>query len=220
MAASFGGALDGLLSISFISLLQELLGLLRQAAAFVAERRLQGIYDVLDQCRTVTLQDASGRVASVETMQRLRFRQNYVTAIADYAWGEGDIYANYRCTPGEPVDCYTEGSRHVMLISLREHQNAGDEISLHTERRIASGFMRNEEYWESEVYHRTQRMELRIIFPKERLCQRATVTVRSTGKTVALGPECYHTLPDGRQVLCWTQTKPRLNERYLLRWVW
>lgn len=218
MASS--GALDALLSTSFVSLLQELLGLFRQAAAFVAERRLQGLYDVLEQCRTVTLHDPQGRVATVDTVQRLRFRQNHITAITDYAWGEGELFADYRCTPGMPVDRYAVGSRQVMLISLREHQNAGDELCLRTHRKIRNGFSQTEEYWESDVYHRTRRMELRIIFPRARPCQRATVTVRSTGKTVALGPDCFQAFPDGRLALIWAIQRPRLNERYLLRWVW
>lgn len=220
MAPSGSGALDALLSTSFISLLQEFLGLLRQAAAFVAERRLQGLYDVLDQRRTVTLHDASGRVATVDTVQRLRFRQNHVTAITDYAWGEGQLFTDYRCTPGAPVDYYRVGSRHVVLISLREHKNAGDALCLHTHRRVENGFSKSEEYWECDVYHRTKRMELRIVFPRERPCRRATVTVRSTGKTVALGPACFQTLPDGRLAFTWEINRPRLSERYLLRWVW
>jgi hypothetical protein len=98
--------------------------------------------------------------------------------------------------------------------------NVGDELVLRTTRRIVNGFVRSEEYWESDVYHRTRRMELRIIFPHGRPCQRATVTVRSTGRTAALGSDCYHILIDGRQELIWILDKPRLNERYLLTWVW
>jgi hypothetical protein len=214
------GALDALLSTSFVSLLQEFIGLLRQAVAFVEERRLQGLYDVLEQRRTITLLDPQGHMATVDTIQRLRFRQNHITALTDYAWGEGELFADYRCTPGVPVDCYRVGSRQVLLISLREHQNAGDQLCLRTHRRIERGFVRREEYWESDVYHRTQRMQLRIIFPKERPCQRATVTARSTGQAIALGPACYQTLPDGRMALVWAKARAKLHERYLLRWIW
>jgi hypothetical protein len=212
--------LQDMLSWDLIASLASLFDLLRRLAAWVGAHRLQGIYDVLDQRRTVTIHDASGRIASVDTLQRVRFRQNHVTAITEYAWGEGELFADYCCTPGVPVDRYAEGSRQVILISLREHKNAGDDLCLRSHRRILEGFIRPEEYWESDVCHRTHRIEVRIIFPTERKCQRATVTVRSTGKTVALGPECYHILPDGRQALCWTNIRPRLNERYLLRWVW
>lgn len=209
-----------LLSSSVWSSLASLVDFLKRVFTMVEDRRLQGIYEVLDQQRTVTILDTSGKSATVDTVQQVRFRQNHVTALTEYAWGEGELFKAYRCSPGVPVDCYGEGSRQVMLISLREHKNAGDELVLRSQRRILNGFTKEEEYWESDVYHRTKHMELRIIFPKQRRCQRATVTVRSTYKTVALGPECFQTLTDGRQVLHWVQQKPKLNERYLIRWVW
>ena len=208
------------LSSGFLASLTSLFELLQRIVSFVESRRLQGIYDVLEQERTVTILDASGHVATVDTVQRVRFRQNHVTALTEYAWGEGELWAEYRCTPGVPVDSYAEGSRQVILISLREHKNVGDELCLRSHRLVREGFTRSEEYWESDVYHRTGSIKVRIIFPKERQCQRATVTVRSTGKTVALGPECYQALPDGRQALCWIKDKPSLNERYLLSWIW
>ena len=207
-------------SSDVVAALMDVLGLARRLIVYLQERRLQGIYDVIEQRRTVTLEDATGRVATVETIQRVRFRQNHVTALTEYAWGEGELFADYSCAPGWPVDRYAEGSRQVMLISLREHRNAGDELCLRTKRRILEGFTRAEEYWESDVYHRTERFELRILFPKGRPCQRATVTVRSTEETVALGPGCYQPQSDGRLALVWTLVRPRLNERYLLRWVW
>ena len=209
-----------ILSSGGLSWLTSLVDLIKRISLFIEEYRLQGIYDVLDQQRTVEIQDPKGHIVTVSTTQRVRFRQNHVIAITEYAWGEGDLFDDYRCSPGVPVDTYSEGSRQVMLISLRQHKNAGDELCLRSQRRILEGFTRPEEYWESDVYHRTKQIELRIILPKGRPCQRATVTARSTGKTVALGTECYHTLPDGRQALHWSQRKPKLYERYLLRWVW
>ena len=69
------------------SFLKDLFDLLKQIRESVTEQRLQGIYEVLDQQRTVTIHDPQGRVATVDTIQHLRFRQNYVTAITEYAWG-------------------------------------------------------------------------------------------------------------------------------------
>jgi hypothetical protein len=168
----------------------------------------------------VTIHDPKGRRATVDTVQRVRFLQNHITTIAEYAWGEGELFAAYRCSPGVAVDCYGEGSRHMVLISLREHRQRGDEIRFRSHREIRDGFTKAQEYWESDVYHRTRSITLRIVFPKKRPCQRATVSERSSGRTVALGPECFHSLPDGRQELVWRPKRPRLNERYLLSWRW
>jgi hypothetical protein len=220
MALSVTTLLRLLLDLDPIDLLKASAELFRRLRAHLAQARLQGIYEVLEQQRTVTLQDTQGKVATVETRQRVRFLQNHITALTDYIWGEGEVLAEYRCSPGVPVDRYYEGSRQVVLISLRRHYMAGEEITLRTFRRITGGFTRSEEYWEVEVYHRTMRITLELLFPPERPCRRATVTVRSSGQTVALGPEHWITLPDGRQQLRWVLDKPRLNERYLLRWAW
>ncbi len=205
---------------NLVETLAKLLDLLQRLASFVQERRLQGIYEVIEQRRTVTLCDPQGEMATVDTMQHVRFRQNHIAVLLDYVWGDGDILAEYRSAPGIAVDHYKEGTRHVVLISLREHKNYGDELCFRTHRRVRHGFLRPHECWESEVYHRTQRMEVRVVFPKERPCQRATVAVQSTGRTVALDSDCLRTLPDGRQELVWACAHPRLNERYRLHWEW
>lgn len=213
-------ALQDLIPCNLVDTLEQLLELIQRLTAFVEERRLQGIYEVLDQSRTITLCDAKGHVATVDTAQRVRFRQNHVAALLDYVWGDGDILAEYRCSPGVAVDNYKEGTRHVVLISLRAQQSRGDELSFTTHRRVIDGFTRAHECWESEVYHRTRRMQVRLLFPPNRRCTRATVAVQSTGQTIALGPSSWRYLSDGQQELTWVCEKPRLNERYLLRWEW
>lgn len=212
--------LNDLIPASILETFNRFLGVAERLLTQIEERRLQGIYDVQSQIRTVTIHDRKGHKATVETVQRLRFRQNHVTALTEYAWGQGDLFADYRCSPGVPVDYYDEGSRRVVLISLRGKKNAGDTMTLRSHRLVMEGFSRNKEYWESDVYHRTQKLELRIIFPLKRSCQRATLTMRNTGQTVALGAECYQSLPDGRKKLVWVCDKPQVNERYLLSWTW
>jgi len=78
-----------LFSSSVWSSLASLVDLLNRVFTMTEDRRLQGIYEVLDQQRTVTILDAAGRAASVDTVQHVRFRQNHVTALTEYAWGEG-----------------------------------------------------------------------------------------------------------------------------------
>ena len=182
--------------------------------------RGQGIYEVLEQSRTVELLDPQGQVVMVRRRQVVRFLQDHVTAITDYAWGDGEIFAEYACTPGVPVDFYKEGSRHAVLISLRETKNRGDTLSFNIRRKILGGFMQRNECWETEVYHRTRHLSLTIMFPRDRKCQKAVVTQRSTSKTTALGREHFRFLADGRQQLTWEVHKPRIHDRYTLRWRW
>jgi len=215
-----GHLLKRLLGSDILALLGDTVPLLKKLSALVDSRRLQGIYDVLCQQRTIEIHDRDGDVVTVDTVEKLRFRQNHVAALTDYVWGDGDILADYRCSPGVPVDCYKEGSRYAVLISLREHKHHGEEMVLRTHRTIRGGFSRSEECWESDVYHRTGRIELKVIFPPERACKRATASRRNAHETVVLGPEYFSTLPDGRQQLRWAIKRPRLHERYVLRWTW
>ena len=178
------------------------------------------MYEVLEHDRTVELRDPRGQVAVVHRTQTVRFLQDYVTAITDYAWGDGDIFAEYSCSPGHPVDFYKEGSRHGLLISLREAKSRGDVQEFRIRRKVLGGFTPREECWETEVYHRTKRLGLKIGFPCERKCQRATVTQRSTSRTVALGSEHFRFLEDGRMQLEWDVRNPRLHDRYSIKWTW
>ena len=96
--------IHALIPANIIDTVHQFLDLLQRLHAFVEERRVQGIYEVRDQSRTVTLRDPKGRVATVDTTQRVRFRQNHIAALFDYAWGDGHILQEYRYSPGIPVD--------------------------------------------------------------------------------------------------------------------
>ena len=193
---------------------------LRALGERVAGTRPQGIYEVLEHHTTLELLDPQGEDAVVARRQEVRFLQDYVAALTDYAWGDGEIFAEYTCSPGHPVDFYPDGSRHAVLISLRETKNRGDTLTLETRRRIRGGFGQEEEVWETEVYHRTRQLSVEIVFPTERPCQGAVVIQRDTSTTTALGPEHVRRLADGRQQVEWRLRKPRLHGRYALKWRW
>ena len=201
-------------------LLKELLEGVRRLYGHLASRRSQGIYEVLDHDTTLELVDPAGKVAIVERRQKVRFLQDHVVAIADYAWGDGRIFAEYACSPGVPVDTYNHGSRHTVLISLREAKSRGDVLRFKIHRKILRGFTKRNEWWETEIYHRAKHLKVAVIFPQDRRFRRASVTQHSTNKTIALGPQHLRFLSDGRQKLTWEIAKPKLHDRYILKWVW
>jgi hypothetical protein len=180
----------------------------------------RGMYEILDYDSTLEIKDAQGLEACVKRRETIRFLQDNVVAIHDHAWGEGEICAEYHCQPGTPVDFYQDGSKHNILISLRETKHRGDVMELEVERVVRNGLTKEEEWLETEIDHRTLRLSLSVIFPLTRHCQRATITRRSTNRTVELGRSCFDFLADGRQRLTWATDRPKLNDCYTLKWIW
>ena len=203
-----------------LHLLIETVERVKNLHSYVAQWRHPGIYEVLEHFTTVELVDPTGRLATVERRQTVRFLEDNLVAFTDYAWGAGDILTDYSCSPGAPVDVYDDGSKKTILISLRETKNRGDTLHFKIARKILEGFMQRDEWWETEVYHRTQRMVVSVIFPPGRRCQRAIVTQRSTNRTTALGSTQFRFLGDGRQELTWEMRHPKLHDRYTLKWRW
>ena len=96
----FWNMLFGLVSSDLFTLLLEAWQLLRKVSA----ERATGLYEVLDFEHTLELCDAKGKKAIYHKRQKVRLLQDYVAAYVDQAWGRGEIFADYRCSPGMPVD--------------------------------------------------------------------------------------------------------------------
>ena len=179
-----------------------------------------GMYEILDYESTLEIVDHKGDTAILRRREVIRFLQDNVVAIHDHAWGDGQIFADYQCQPGVPVDFYKDGSKFNVLISLRETKNRGDVMEFWVERTIKQGLLQQTEWLETEIDHWTKDLRLSIIFPKERPCRRATLSRRSTGKVKVLSDQHLALLPDGRQKLTWKGRNPKLNDRYSIRWMW
>jgi hypothetical protein len=179
-----------------------------------------GMYEILDYDATLEIADARGEKAVLTRREVVRFLQDNVVAIHDHAWGDGKLFARYRCQPGVPVDFYEDGSKHNILISLRETKNRGDEVEFWIERVIRNGFPGEQEWLETEIDHWMMQLKLAVVFPRDRPARRATLSRRSTGKTTLLSQKHFALLPDGRQKLTWDTKRPKLHDRYTIKWVW
>ena len=192
----------------------------RMAVRWLLRHAETGIYEVLDYDSTLELLDSRGENAVFKRKQKVRFLQNDVIAYQDHAWGDGDILAGYECSPGVVADCYQDGDRWNILISLRETKNRGDVEDIYITRRVKNGFTEDEEWRQIEVWYTIKQLKIAVIFPQDRPCQRAVLQPRRSNKTIPLGPEHFRTLPDGRQILTWEKKNPRRAEVYTLRWKW
>jgi len=178
------------------------------------------MYKILDYESTWEMLDPEGRMAIFRKRQQVKFLQDNIISFEDYAWGDGEIFVDYKCAPGVVVDRYREGDRWNILISLRGTKNKGDVEEFYIQRTVKNGFTNSEEWQQAEIRRRTRRLQMNVIFPSSRPCRAAVITQRSQNRPISLGPEHFHILPDGRQLLRWETTKVRSFDIYTLKWQW
>ncbi len=204
-------------SLEWLVLLPDLYQLLRR---WLSGQRHEGLYEILDYETTLELVDPQGETAIFRKRQQVKFLQDNVIAFEDYAWGDGEIFADYQCSPGEVADRYQEGDRWNILISLRGTKNSGDITDFYIERTAKHGFTQAEESLQTEIRHPTKRLKVVVIFPQTRRSQRAILLQRSRHRSTTLGPEHFTDLPDGRQMVTWETTKIEQFEIYTIKWSW
>jgi hypothetical protein len=180
----------------------------------------QGMYEVLAYEATLELKDSQGQFAEYRKHQKVRFLQDNIIAYQDQAWGQGDIFFQYSCSPGKPVDRYLEGDRYRVLISLRETKNKGDVETFHIERTVRNGFTQPVEYFQTKIDHTTRQLQVGVIFPAKRLPKRVVLVEHRRNITRPLSPTHQELLPDGRMQVSWQTSRPRLHEMYSLKWEW
>lgn len=180
----------------------------------------EGMYEVLDCEVKLELSDRRGKTAVFHKQERVRFLQDNIIAYQDPVWGDGEIFADYQCSPGVEADRYQAGHRWWVLISLRETKNHGDKEEFHIRRTIRDGFTQRHESFQMEVNHKTRRLTMSVIFPKNRHPQRVSLVEQNRARTMTLGPKHLIWLPDGRLQATWRTTRPRLFEAYIMKWEW
>ncbi len=205
------------LSLDWLPLVFDLYRVVRRTLGQDAH---EGLYEMLEYEAELTLVDVKGETAILKKRQKVRFLQDNVIAFQDHAWGNGNILADYHCSPGIEVDRYQDGDRWNILISLRETQSSGDIENFHIERQLRHSFTKTEEWWQTEMQNTTRWLKLAIVFPKDRHCQRALLCEKTRNRTMLLSSECFSDLPDGRQVLTWENKDPKRFETYTLKWSW
>ncbi|MEO1163708.1 MAG: hypothetical protein AAFV98_08000 [Chloroflexota bacterium] len=182
--------------------------------------KLPGMYEVIDYEVTLHIRDKKGATAVYTKQQHIRFLQDNIIAFQDKAWGDGEIFADYKCSPGVEVDRYRDGHRYNILISLRETKHRDDELTFHVERTIKNGFTATEEAFQTDIDHRTRKMTLNVVFPVTRLPTSVKVVEQNTGRSQALTGKHRQILPDGTHKYTWKMVNPRLYESYIIDWVW
>lgn len=180
----------------------------------------EGMYESLDYKSVLEIKDNKGQFVVLHKFQHIRFLQDNILGFQDFAWGDGDIFHDYKCSVGKPVDTYRDGHRYNVLISLQGTKQRGDEEQIHIERTIKNGFLKEKEDFVTNIYHSTKKLSLSIIFPAERLPNSVEIIEQNTSRTHVLEEIHKATLPDQRLQVTWTTNNPKLFEAYVFRWTW
>lgn len=213
------GSIIYALSSFLVSEWESLYKLFRKLFPFFRRQPNPGIYEILEYETTLQL-SVTGETATFLKRQKVRFLQDNVISFEDYAWGEGEIFADYHCSPGIVVDRYLAGDRWNILISLRESKSRGDLEEFFIQSTYKNSFLKPEEWQQVEIRHPTKRLKMTIIFPKDRHCKRALLQRRRHHQSIELDNEHFGLLPDGRQMVTWETTNIEPLEVYTLRWGW
>ncbi len=180
----------------------------------------EGIYEVLEYECQLELKDRGGKIATIKKREKVQYQQNFITTYQDQAWGDSEILLDYRCSPGVPVDEYRLGHKTYKIISLREFRNKGDIDEFNIEWNMRNGFLLETGFWGTAINHRTRKVTVRIVFPKARPPLHVSITESNLQRTKSLSGEALQKLPDGRSMVVWENTRPRLYENYVLSWEW
>lgn len=206
-----------ILDLPWIEIIGEVWKIGRKALRGLAN---EGTYEVLDYETTLELHDSKGKKATLRKSEKVRYLQDHIIAYQDQAWGDGKILVNYRCSPGFLVDRYRLGYKTLVLISLRKVKNKGDVDEFNIQWEIRNGFLKRTGFWASEINHRTKRIKVSLTFPKTRPPQRIFVQEKNSQRSHDLGNNTLIRLPNGKWLVEWEKTQPRLYEQYILNWEW
>jgi hypothetical protein len=100
---------------------------LYQGLQQVAEHLFRdGPYEILEYDSVLELLDPRGELAVFKKRLRVKFLRDNITALQNYAWGDGHVLVDYHCSPGIVADRYLEGGHWNVLISLRQTKGTGD----------------------------------------------------------------------------------------------
>lgn len=186
---------------------------------FMVRERFGGAYEVLESHVKWTVQDDRGAEVEMERQSRLRFLQNEVIAISDFAWPQTQAIKSYSCSPGIKVDQFPHADKLQFVISLRDVKHRGDEQTYTFRRVLVDQFLAKTEWVGVDVRDPTGTLTMKVVLPSSRPATKAWGRVRSK-------PKHKHdvtitNLPGGNQQLEYSpQPRPKLNEAYYIEWEW
>lgn len=172
-------------------------------------------YRVLRYQSTVTLETASGSIATIRRHQDVVFLHDGVAAVLDHVWGDGVPLTAYDHSAGTLEETLRDGRRRHLVIGLRRRARRGDRRTFAVERIAMAGFLQRDEYVDTIIDHPADHLSREILFPRARPCQKAFLIAGA----VRLPLPVQHA-PDGRTIVRFTAHAPIQDLCYRIRWRW
>jgi hypothetical protein len=188
---------------------------------YIHQRHL-GPYEVLDADIVWDIERVDGSAVVERKRFDVRFLQDNLICWIDYAFGDGELLAEYRCSPGKLVDVIdVADGRKWLVVSLGGMRNRGDRETLTTARLIKDGWTKDREWVSFEIIEPTRQYALTVRFPRGRPCSAAWLRRRGKRDEEKLDLErSVRWLDDGRSELKFAASRPALGDAVTVIWDW
>ncbi len=131
-------------------------------------------------------------------------------------------FVNLKCTPGFIVDEFDAPGERWVIISLRGVRLRGQIETWDLERESLNAFRNPDEEWVSvDTPGLTRSLQMTVVLPPGRRCERAWVEQRSKHRHIELRPDTDIQTRADRTALVFSAIPPyRRDDRFTLRWQW
>jgi len=195
------------------------LDLLESIQTYLRQKSPEGLYEILEYESKLELVDVHGRTARLTKRQRVKFLQDYVIAFQDYAWGEGNVLADYKCSPGFEADRYLEGIAGISSSRCARRNSAGMSRTCSSSENCATHSPRKRNGGKSKCRTARARQNSRSCSLRSGIAE-AVIIERTRKRATHLAASNFKILADGQQLLSWETIEPRRFETYTLKWTW
>jgi membrane protein implicated in regulation of membrane protease activity len=177
-------------------------------------------YHVLLDEATWDISAPDGSKAKGARKKKIKFVQNRVFALYDFAEGDGRE-DDVRYTPGTKVHEFPFEGRRYRVISLGRFYSRDDEIDFSIERNLTDSFLKQSENIGVRTLDITNRLRMNVIWPRDRKPRAVRL-----GKTTASGVSHYDdvtaqmTVRDGRPFYSVEIAEPEQGGLITVEWEW
>lgn len=180
----------------------------------------EGLYEYTHAEDVWDIEDRDAHTVTLTKTRTVKYLQNEVFAIRDFAWGTGAVSgAQVIEGPGDAVHDYTRDEQEhtiILLDGIRGRRSDPDHFKFR--RVFADSFPDRTESVVAEVVNATGRIAVTVRFPPDRPPTSAWLTRREAG---IVEEEPIVPRPSGgRQQVTWTTDRPRRFASYRIYWKW